>query len=68
MTTTATRTAKKTTTLHVHLAFLYISLPSLHDYDVELPNFTFYGGSELKTTIFFFSVCELRNSPLEFSS
>ena len=24
----------KTTTLHVHHAFLYISLPSLHDYDV----------------------------------
>ena len=23
-----------TTTLHVHHAFLYISLPSLHDYDV----------------------------------
>ena len=28
----------KTTTLHVHHSFLYISLPSLHDYDVELPN------------------------------
>ena len=54
MATTATRTATKTTTLHVHLAFLYISLPSLHDYDIELPNFTFYGGSELKTAIFFF--------------
>ena len=25
----------KTTTLHVHHAFLYISLPSLHDYDVK---------------------------------
>ena len=25
----------KTTTLHVHRAFLYISLPSLHDYDVN---------------------------------
>ena len=26
--------------------FLYISLPfiMLHDYDVKLPNFTFYGG------------------------
>ena len=31
----------KTTTLHVHLTFLYISLPLLHDYDVKLPNFTF---------------------------
>ena len=25
----------KTTTLHVHKCFLYISLPSLHDYDGE---------------------------------
>ena len=29
---------RKTTSLHVHHAFLYISLPSLHDYDVEMPN------------------------------
>ena len=28
--------------LHVHHAFLYISLPSLHDYDVIMPNFTFH--------------------------
>ena len=27
--------ASKTTTLHVHHAFLYISLPSLHDYDLK---------------------------------
>ena len=38
-------------TLHVHHAFLYISLPSLHDYDVTLPSFTFIGGHERKTTI-----------------
>ena len=25
----------KTTTLHVHHAFLYISVPSLHNYDVK---------------------------------
>ena len=31
----------KTTTLHVHHAFLYISLPSLHNYDVKWPNFIF---------------------------
>ena len=31
----------ETTTLHVHHAFLYISLPSLHDYNVNVPNFTF---------------------------
>ena len=32
----------KTTTLHVHHTFLYISLPSLKNYDVKMPNFTFY--------------------------
>ena len=37
----------KTTTLLVDHAFLYISLPSLHDYDdVELLSFTFSGGRE----------------------
>ena len=41
----------KTTTLHVHQAFLNISLPSLHDHDVKLSNFTFCGGQEQKTTI-----------------
>ena len=34
--------------------FLYISLPSLHDYNVKLPNFTFCRGREQKTTTFFF--------------
>ena len=29
-------------------------LPSLHDYGVKLPNFTFYGGREHMTTNFFF--------------
>ena len=35
-------------------AFLYISLPSLHDYAVKLANFTFRGGRERRRTIFFF--------------
>ena len=35
---------RKTTTLHVHYSFLYISLLSLHDYDVKIPNYKFYGG------------------------
>ena len=30
----------------VDYAFLYISLPSLHDYDVELLSFTSSGGRE----------------------
>ena len=44
----------KTTTLHVQHTFLYISLPSLHDYDVKMRNFTFYGGREQETAKFFF--------------
>ena len=59
---TATRTSKttidlvgKTTTLHVHLTFWYISLPFLDDYDVKLPNFTFFsGGRKQATTKFYF--------------
>ena len=42
-----------TTTLHVRHAFLNISLPSLHDYDVKMSNFTFCGGREHKATTFF---------------
>ena len=38
---------------NVHHAFSYISLRSLNDCDVKLPTFTFYGGHEQKTTIFF---------------
>ena len=57
----ATRTGKKqcfeigkTTTLHVRHAFLYISLPSLHNYNVKVPKFMFCRGREHKTTTFFF--------------
>ena len=32
----------KTTTLHVHHAFLYISLPPLQDYTVQRENASFY--------------------------
>ena len=42
--------------------FLYISLPSLHNYDVKLPNFTSYGRHEHETTTF----PGPRLSPLEF--
>ena len=41
-----------------HLNFLYISLPSLHNYDVKIFSFTFCGGYEHKTTtktFFYFS-------------
>ena len=33
--------SRKTTTLHVHHAFLFISLLSLRDFDVTMPNFFF---------------------------
>ena len=45
---------RKTTTLHVHHAFLYISLPYLHDYDVKMSNYKFYGGRKQATTNLFF--------------
>ena len=42
----------KTTIWHVHHAFLYISLPSLYDYDVKMPNFTMYRRRTQATTKF----------------
>ena len=42
----------KTTILHVHHTFLYISLPSLHDYDLKMPNIALYRGSTQATTKF----------------
>ena len=35
--------------------FLYISLPSLYDYEVKMRNFSFYGGRKQATTNFPFS-------------
>ena len=53
----------KTTTSHVHHNFLYISFPFLHDYDVKMPNFPFYGGRKQATTKIYFSfwawICSL---------
>ena len=45
----------KTTSLHMHHTFLYISLPLLHNCDVKMPSFTFYGGCKQVTTNFSFS-------------
>ena len=36
--------------------FLYISLPSLHDYGVKMPDFTFFGGRKQASTNFSFSL------------
>ena len=46
----------KTIALHVHHVFLYNSFPSLHDYNVKIPNFMcpLYGVGEHNTKIFFF--------------
>ena len=56
----------KTTSLHVHHAFLYISLPLLHDYDVKMPSFTFYGGRKQATINF--SLSKLECGPKEINS
>ena len=45
----------KTTTLHVHHAYLYISLQIMHDNDGKMPNLTFYGGCKQATAKFSFS-------------
>ena len=34
----------RTATKNVHHTFLYISFPFLHDYDVKMSKFAFYGG------------------------
>ena len=52
--TLAVVSKKKTslkTTLHVHRAFLYISLSSLHDYDMKVP---LGGGRKHNTATFVF--------------
>ena len=61
MTATATRKAKRSTSLCVLYAFLYISLPSLHDYDVKIPNFTYYGGDDKALYYFVVFRFELRS-------
>ena len=57
----------KTTSLHVHHAFLYISLPLLHDYDVKMPSFTFYGGRKTRDDKLFFLFLNL-SAPKEINS
>ena len=39
--------------------FLYFFLPFLHDYEVKLPNFTFYGGRKQGSTKFSLSFLNL---------
>ena len=56
----------KTTTLHVHHTFLYISFPFLHDYDVKMPYFAFMEDVN-KQRRNFISLSELEFGPLKFS-
>ena len=65
------RNKKRQSVMHVHhifFSFLYISLPFLHDYDVKMPNFTFYGERKQATTKFYFSFWTWIYSPFEFNS
>ena len=63
----------KTTTLHVHRDFVYISLPSLHDYHGKMPNFTFCEGRKhAGNDKFFFlfmnlDVADRNSAPEEFA-
>ena len=52
----------KTTTSQVHHAFLYLSFLFLHDYDVKMPNFAFYGGRATTKFYFFLSLDIIWNS------
>ena len=53
--------------MHVHHAFLYISLPSLHNYDVKWPNLKFFEDGNAKAINSTISVWTGVRSPL-FSS
>ena len=46
----------------------FFSLLSVHDYNVKMPNFTFFGKREHKTTNLNFSFPEFRYSFLELNS
>ena len=63
----ATALLDKKTNLHVHHTFWYNSLPSLHDYDVKVPYFTFSGGRKQATTNFL-CFSKLKYGPQETNS
>ena len=47
----------------MHHTSLYISFPFLHDYDLKMPHFAFYGGRKQATTNFFFLFLSLNIVP-----
>ena len=58
----------KTTSLHVHHAFLYISLPLLHDYDVKMPRVSRFMEDVNKRRQTFLSLSKLECGPKEINS
>ena len=52
----------------MHHTCLYFSLQLLHDYDVKMPNFTFYGGRLNERRRNFLSLSKLECSPQEINS
>ena len=58
----------KTTTLLLQHTFLYISLPSLHDYDVRFSHAMFYGGRKFTTANFFLLFLDLCSVFQKFNS
>ena len=53
----------KTTTLHVHHAFLYSSLLPLYDYDVKMLDSKLYGGRKQGMANFYFLILNLSAVP-----
>ena len=53
----------KTTTVHVHHAFLYSSLLSLYDYDVKMLDSKLYGGPKQGMANFYFLILNLSAVP-----
>ena len=51
----------------MHHAFLYISLLTLHNYDVKMPNASFMGDVNKRRRISFF-ISKLEGGPPEISS
>ena len=58
------KNGKKAITLHVHDAFLYSSLPSLHDYNMKRSIFTFCRDTNTGHS---FSFPERQYSPVKFN-
>ena len=48
----------KTETLHVqHTSFVHFFAVVLHDYNVKLPSYTFYGGNVVRLSLLTFFYC-----------